>query len=80
MQPGDALLNIDPQLLQEAIIELFANAFRHDAATVRLPEARIDKNRFLFTLREPKVYFELSTENWGQKPLEKSVTAIMDLA
>lgn len=72
VQPGNAVLNIDPQLLQEAIIELFANAFRHDRGKGTLvAEARIDKNRFLFTLREPKTGFESSTENWGREPLQK---------
>ena len=72
VQPGDAVLNIDPQLLQEAIVELFTNAFRHDRGKGALAaEARIDKNRFLFTLREPKIRFELSTENWGREPLRK---------
>jgi K+-sensing histidine kinase KdpD len=72
VQPGNAVLNIDPQLLQEAIVELFANAFRHDPGKGALAaEARIDKNRFLFTLREPKIRFELSTENWGREPLRK---------
>ena len=72
VKPGDAVLNIDPQLLQEAIMELFANAFRHDRGKGALAaEARIDKNRFLFTLREPKIRFELSTENWGREPLRK---------
>jgi hypothetical protein len=32
---------------------------------------RIDKKRFLFTLREPKIRFELSTENWGREPLRR---------
>ena len=72
VQPGNAVLNIDPQLLQEAIVELFANAFRHDPGEGALTaEVRIDKNRFLFTLREPKIRFELSTENWGREPLRK---------
>jgi K+-sensing histidine kinase KdpD len=72
VQPRDAVLNIDPQLLQEAIIELFANAFRHDRGEGALvAEARNDKNRFFFTLREPKIRFELSTENWGREPLRK---------
>jgi K+-sensing histidine kinase KdpD len=72
VQPGNAVLNIDPQLLQEAIVELFANAFRHDRGKGALvADARIDKNQFLFTLREPKVRFELSTENWGREPLRK---------
>jgi K+-sensing histidine kinase KdpD len=72
VQPGDAVLNIDPQLLQEAMIELFANAFRHGRSKGALAaEVRIDKKRFLFTLREPKIRFELSTENWGREPLRK---------
>jgi len=72
VQLGDAALDIDPQLLQEAIVELFANAFRHDPGEGALTaEARIDKNRFLLTLREPKIRFELSTENWGREPLRK---------
>jgi K+-sensing histidine kinase KdpD len=72
VKPDNAVLNIDPQLLQEAIVELFANAFRHDRGKGALAaEARIDKNRFLFTLREPKIRFELSTENWGREPLRK---------
>ncbi len=72
VQPGNAVLNIDPQLLQEAIIELFANAFQHDRGQGALAaEVRIDKKQFLFTLREPKIRFELSTENWGHEPLRK---------
>jgi K+-sensing histidine kinase KdpD len=72
VRPGNAVLNIDPQLLQEAIIELFANAFQHDRGKGALvAEVRIDKNRFLFTLREPKIRFELSTRNWGREPLRK---------
>jgi K+-sensing histidine kinase KdpD len=72
VKPGNVVLNIDPQLLQEAIVELFANAFRHDGGKGALAaEVKIDKNRFLFTLREPKIRFELSTENWGREPLRK---------
>ena len=72
VNPGNAVLNIDPQLLQEAIVELFSNAFQHDRGKGALAaEARIDKDRFLFTLREPKIRFELSTENWGREPLRK---------
>jgi K+-sensing histidine kinase KdpD len=72
VQPVNAALNIDPQLLQEAIIELFANAFRHDRGQGALvAEVRIDRNRFLFTLREPKIRFESSIENWGREPLRK---------
>jgi K+-sensing histidine kinase KdpD len=72
VQPGDAVLLIDPQLLQEAIVELFANAFRHDRGEGAIVIAvKIDKDRFFFTLREPKTRFELSTENWGREPLRR---------
>ena len=72
VQPGNAVLNIDPQLLQEAIIELFANAFRYDCGKGALvAEATVDRTQFRITLREPKTQFELSTENWGHEPFRK---------
>jgi K+-sensing histidine kinase KdpD len=71
VQPGSVVLNIDPQLLQEAIVELFANAFRHDRGEGAIVvAAKIDKDQFLFTLREPKIRFQLSTENWGREPFQ----------
>ncbi len=67
-----AALEIDPQLLQQAFIELFNNAFRHERGKGPLTvTAKIDNDRFVFTLREPKSRFELSTENWGREPLRK---------
>jgi K+-sensing histidine kinase KdpD len=72
VQLGDAMLSIDPQLLQETFIELFANAFRHDRGTgVLVATAKIVNNRFLFTLKEPKGRFDLPTDNWGREPLRK---------
>jgi len=72
VQPGDAALNVDPQLLQQALLELFANAFQHQRGQGPLAAtAKIDNDRFVFTLREPKAGFELSTENWGREPLRK---------
>jgi len=69
---GDVMLNIDPLLLQEAFAELFANAFRHDRSKGSiLARARIDNDRFLFTLHEPKAGFDLPTKNWGREPLRK---------
>jgi K+-sensing histidine kinase KdpD len=69
---GDAMLNIDPQLLQEAFIELFANAFRHDRGEGELvATAKIDNNHFIFTLEEPKPGFDLPTDNWGREPFRK---------
>ena len=72
IQPGHAMLNVDPQLLQEVFSELFANAFRHDRGKGRLlATAKIDNNRFLFTLLEPKDRFELPTQDWGREPIRK---------
>ena len=71
-QLGDAMLNVDPQLLQETFIELFANAFRHNRGKgVLVATAKIDNNQFLFTLEEPKARFDLPTDKWGREPLRK---------
>ena len=72
IQLGDAMLNVDPQLLQQAFSEVFANAFQHDRGKGALvAAARIDGKRFVFTVREPKARFESSTENWGREPFRK---------
>lgn len=64
-----ATLEVDPQSLEPALLELVANAFRHDRAEgVISADARIEKDRFVFTLREPKKSFDHSTENWGREP------------
>jgi K+-sensing histidine kinase KdpD len=70
VEPSEAELQIDPQLLLPALIELFANAFRHGRVEgVISAMARTENGRFVFTLREPKPNFERSTENWGREPL-----------
>ncbi len=72
IQVGDATLNVDPQLLQEAFSELFANAFHHNRGQGTLvATAKTDKSRLLFTLQEPKSEFNLSTESWAREPLRK---------
>jgi K+-sensing histidine kinase KdpD len=72
IQLGDAMLNIDPQLLPEAFTELFANAFRHNRGQgVLVATAKIDNNQFLFTLEEPKAQFEMPTDHWAREPLRK---------
>ena len=72
IQGGNAMLNVDPQLLQQAFSEVFANAFQHDRGKGALvAAARIDGKRFVFALREPKARFESSTENWGREPFRK---------
>jgi len=72
VQLGDAMLKIDPQLLEQALLELFANAFQHgygvNAVAVK---ACIDKKQFTFALSEPKARFDLSTANWGHEPLRQ---------
>jgi signal transduction histidine kinase len=72
VQLGDAMLSVDPQLLQETFIELFANAFRHNRGKgVLVATAKTDNNQFLFTVEEPKARFDLPTEHWGREPLRK---------
>lgn len=69
---ADATLQIDPQLLQEAILELFANAFQHDRGEGRIEAtAAVAASEFTFTLREPKATFTASTESWGREPFRK---------
>jgi len=69
VQPGDASLQIDPQALQPALLELFVNAFRHGRAEGAISlEAVVEGDRFVCTIREPKQSFERSTENWGREP------------
>ena len=72
IQAGNGMLNVDPQLSQQAFSEVFANAFQHDRSKGALvAAARIDGRRFVFTLREPKARFESSTENWGREPFRR---------
>jgi K+-sensing histidine kinase KdpD len=70
VQLQDGMLNIDPQLLQEVFVELFANAFQHDRGKGALvARARISDGRLLFTLHEPKAAFSSDMQNWGREPL-----------
>ena len=71
VQMKDATLQVDPQLAQQPFLEIFGNAFQHERNIKSITaKAYIDKNRFVFEVREPKVSFELSTENWGREPLQ----------
>src|SRR5205807_5092698 len=68
-QPGDAMLNVDPQFLQEAFTELFANALRHDRGKGPIAvKTKTDDNEFLITLHEPKARFVLPTQEWRREP------------
>jgi K+-sensing histidine kinase KdpD len=68
----DVMLRMDPQLLREVFVELFANAFQHDRGKgALLANARIGNDRLLFALHEPKPAFDPATQNWGREPLRK---------
>ena len=70
LQVEDVTLHVDPQLLHEMLVELFANAFQHDRGNgALLANARIDNDRLLFILHEPKPAFTSATQNWGREPL-----------
>ena len=63
-------LEIDPLKAQQALLELFANAFHHERNVKGITaKAYIDNGNFIFELREPKAKFELSTKDWGREPL-----------
>jgi hypothetical protein len=69
---GEEGVAIDPQLVQEAFEELIANAFAHGRGKGPLVfEARDAGAAIEFVLREPKIRFEGTTENWGAQPLAK---------
>ena len=72
VQLQDGTLNVDPQLLQEVFVELFANAFQHDRGkgTV-LAKATINDGQFLFSVHEPKAVFSSDMKHWGREPLRK---------
>lgn len=65
----DAQLNIDPQILPQAFVELFANAFQHGRGAGPIEvTADVEENEFVCTLREPKASFGAATEQWGREP------------
>lgn len=72
VQVDDAMLNVDPQLLQEALSELFANAFRHIRGKGNVVvTAKMENGQFLFIMEEPKARLEGTSDNWGCEPLRK---------
>lgn len=71
LQLNGASLQIDPQILQLALTELFANAFQFDRSDAAISvQARVENGDFVFLIREPKEKFEHSTEGWGLEPLQ----------
>jgi K+-sensing histidine kinase KdpD len=63
-------LQIDPLLAQQALLELFENAFQHERNLKQITaKAYADGGNFVFELQEPKAKFELATDKWGHEPL-----------
>jgi K+-sensing histidine kinase KdpD len=70
METNEAQLHIDPQLLQEGLLELLRNAFEHQVPGSSLHfHAKTEDGNVVFTLHEPKAQFDLPTQNWGREPL-----------
>ena len=69
---GKEALEIDPHLLQEAVLELFCNAGAHQRGEgVLVFESHREGESIEFILREPKTKFDGGTENWGRDPLRR---------
>jgi K+-sensing histidine kinase KdpD len=63
-------LEVDAPMAQQALVELFVNAFQNERTLKSIAtKVYIDNDRFVFELRETKTKFELPTENWGREPL-----------
>jgi two-component system sensor histidine kinase ResE len=71
LQVTDAIVNVDPQLLQEALTELFANALKHTQSKGDLGvTAKIAEGQLLIAIDEAKTRFELPVNDWGREPLQ----------
>ena len=72
VQVEDAMLDVDPQLLQEALNELFANALRHARGKGNVVvTVKIENGQFVFIMEEPKARLEGTADNWGCEPLRQ---------
>lgn len=70
---GDAMLDVDPQLLQQAVFELIDNAARYGAKGSAITiSARIEKDQFVLQLREPKSSdFAMTSDGWAREPMRR---------
>lgn len=67
-----AQLNIDPQILQQAFLELMTNAFQHGRGPGPIEiSAGPEGSMFVCEVREPKAGFETPTANWGREPFHR---------
>ena len=70
VQLNDEKLQVDPIIAQQAFVELFENAFRHERNFTGITaKAHSEAGNFVFELHEPKAKFEHSTKDWGREPL-----------
>ena len=68
---NSATLEIDPQLLQQGLLELFDNALRHRCGAGRMRiEANVGNGQFAITIAEPKTEFSGDPQTWGHEPLK----------
>ncbi len=72
VEVGASEFEVDPQLLQQSLLELFANAFLHGRAQGEICVRAEEKNgEFRFSLHEPKEDFASETADWGRAPFRK---------
>ena len=65
------MLNIDPQLLQEALLELLSNALLHDRGNGNIAlSADAADGKLTLTVREPTESFNGNTDEWGREPFK----------
>ena len=63
-------LEVDAPMTQQALLELFANAFQNERTLKSIAvKVYIDNDRFVFELHETKTKFELPTDNLVREPL-----------
>lgn len=69
----DEKIKVDPQLLQQAVLELFGNAFQHPPKPSAVKaRARVENGLLVFSVEEEKPQLDLQTEAWGREPLGKA--------
>lgn len=67
---GDEELEMDPQLLLQAFLELLQNARQHSLGEGKTVfSAGAEDGRLAIRLTEPKKDFSRTTETWGREPL-----------
>lgn len=71
VQLSDEMISIDPQILQQAILELVGNAFQHGRGEGKIQIAARANGELRITITEPKSDFAESTGEWGRDPLGK---------